>query len=84
MKIIEQPLEYEVRPSEHFIMNLIKRGFGLSTIVNIYNFVETNKANIEIGKEFEISTGKDTFIASVDKNKNIHLITGWMGNRSKR
>ena len=84
MKIIEQPLEYEVRPSEHFIINLIKRGFGLSTIVNIYNYVEKNINSIEIGKEFEISTGKDTFIASVDKNKNIHLITGWIGNRNKK
>lgn len=78
-----KPLFMEIKPREHFLCSILKREFEISAIVSVYAYV-LESVNIQRDKNLEITTGKNTLVFEVDDNNNIHLITGWNGNRKSK
>lgn len=75
---------FRVIPREHFHVEGIKRSFDISAIVLIYMEVTSKIEQYTRGLDYEMEIGRATIVYSIDKVKDeIHLITGWVGNRKK-
>ena len=72
---------FKIKPKEHFFVQGLKRGFELSAIPAICEFVERNLGSITKDMLNEWCTGNSTIVYSVDNHNTIHLITGWVGAR---
>lgn len=73
----------KIIPKEHFLIQILKRGFELSAIPKIHTHVVKNLSIIGKNKPHEWSNGSSTIVYMVDDNETIHLITGWIGSRRK-
>lgn len=74
----------KIIPKEHFWVSGLKRAFDLSAILPLYFYVINNLDNIERNKDLELTIGSSTIIYQVNKNDDIQLITGWVGNRKSK
>ena len=84
MNTIQKAPNIRIIPSEHFWVQGLKRTFELSCLVPLYIQVSQNLKTIERDVEQEFSIGRVTILYSVGFDNNIKLITGWVGNRSKK
>lgn len=73
----------KIIPKEHFLIQLLKRGFELSAIPKIHKHVAQNLSTIGRNEPLEWNNGSSTIVYTVDDNEVIHLITGWTGNRKR-
>jgi len=73
----------KIEAKDHFLVQGLKRGFDMASIVSLHDYVVKNLKEIARGKNLEHHIGRATVIYSVDENDTIHLITGWVGNRNK-
>jgi len=73
----------QIIPKEHFHVKGIKKAFDLSGLIHIYAYVLKHLNEIKIGKDYEMDIGRSTIVFSFD-GQDIHLITGWVGNREKK
>jgi len=80
---IQKAPKLQIKPTEHFYVNGIKRSFDLSGLVPLYIYVSDNLKSIKRNQDLEWNIGRATIIYSVDNDNTIHLISGWVGNRKK-
>lgn len=73
-----------IEAKEHFHVQGLKRAFDMAPIVSIHDYVVNNLKTISRNKNLEFNIGRATVIYSVDEFNTIHLISGWVGNRSKK
>ena len=77
------PQQFKLLPKEHFWVSGLKRSFDLSVLIQLYLHVVKNCETLTKCVK-EISIGSSTIVFQLDDDKNIYLITGWMGNRKKK
>lgn len=75
--------QFKLLPKEHFWVSGLKRSFDLSVLIQLYLHVVKNCETLTKCVK-EISIGSSTIVFQLDDDKNIYLITGWMGNRKKK
>lgn len=73
---------FKLLPKEHFWVSGLKRSFDLSVLIQLYLHVVKNCETLTKCVK-EITIGSSTIVFQLDDDKNIYLITGWMGNRKK-
>ncbi|MDD3054826.1 MAG: hypothetical protein PHE16_02995 [Aliarcobacter sp.] len=71
----------KITSKEHFWVSGLKRAFELSALVPLYVYVLNNIDNIKRNADLEFTIGSSTIVYQINKNDEIQLITGWVGQR---
>ena len=71
----------KITSKEPFWVSGLKRAFELSALVPLYVYVLNNIDNIKRNADLEFTIGSSTIVYQINKNDEIQLITGWVGQR---